>query len=83
MSENISRVADIILDMMVNKYEAPPADVSADSEFESLGFDSLVLVEMAVDLSRELGIDVEDDELNQAGSPSKAAEMLVSKGALV
>ncbi len=42
-----------------------PADISPDSTFESLGIDSLDIVEMIMDLENELGIelDLEDQKI--------------------
>ena len=40
------------------------ADISPDSTFESLGIDSLDIVEMIMDLESELGIELEMEEEN-------------------
>ena len=40
------------------------ADISPDSTFESLGIDSLDIVEMIMDLESELGIELEMDDEN-------------------
>ena len=45
--------------------ELDPAEVTPDSTFESLGIDSLDIVEMIMDLESELGIelDMEDQKI--------------------
>lgn len=44
--------------------EIDVADISPDSTFESLGIDSLDIVEMIMDLESELGIELEmEDEI--------------------
>ena len=45
--------------------EIDPSEISPDSTFESLGIDSLDIVEMIMDLESELGIelDMEDQKL--------------------
>lgn len=40
------------------------ADISPDSTFESLGIDSLDIVEMVMDLESELGIELEMEDEN-------------------
>jgi len=42
--------------------ELDPGDISRDSTFESLGIDSLDIVEMVMDLESELGVELELEE---------------------
>ena len=46
--------------------ELDPAEITPDSSFESLGIDSLDIVEMIMDLESELGIelDLEDQKIS-------------------
>ena len=44
--------------------EIDVADISPDSTFESLGIDSLDIVEMVMDLESELGIELEMEDEN-------------------
>lgn len=46
--------------------ELDPSDITPDSTFESLGIDSLDVVEMVMDLESELGVelDLEDQKIN-------------------
>lgn len=44
--------------------EIDVADISPDSTFESLGIDSLDIVEMIMDLESELGIELEMEDEN-------------------
>lgn len=39
--------------------ELDPADITPESTFESLGIDSLDIVEMIMDLENELGVELE------------------------
>ena len=43
----------------VKQLELRPEDISPDSTFESLGIDSLDVVEMIMDLENELGVELE------------------------
>ena len=49
--------------------ELNPDDIAKDSSFESLGIDSLDIVEMIMDLESELGIelDLEDQKISTFG----------------
>ena len=42
--------------------ELDPAEVTPDSTFESLGLDSLDIVEMIMDLESELGVELEMED---------------------
>lgn len=75
----VTVLTEVILDVLVAKYEAPAA-TTPETRFELLGYDSLVLVEVAVDLSRRFGTEITDDELHQAGSVAKAAQALADRG---
>ena len=49
----------------VKQLEINPEDITPDSTFESLGIDSLDIVEMIMDLETELGVelDMEDQKI--------------------
>ena len=49
-----------------NQLELNPDDITRDSTFESLGIDSLDVVEMIMDLETELGVelDMEDQKIS-------------------
>ena len=42
--------------------ELDPAEITPDSSFESLGIDSLDIVEMIMDLESELGVELDLEE---------------------
>ncbi|MFE3854965.1 acyl carrier protein [Streptomyces griseorubiginosus] len=73
-------LAEAVLALLIDKYEAPAETTAVDTEFELIGFDSLILVEVAVDLSRRYGTEVADDELQEAGTAAAVADLLVAKG---
>lgn len=58
--------------------ELDPSEITPDSSFESLGIDSLDIVEMIMDLESELGIelDLEDQKVANFG---ELAEFIDSK----
>ena len=49
--------------------ELDPSEITPDSSFESLGIDSLDIVEMIMDLESELGVelDLEDQKITTFG----------------
>jgi acyl carrier protein len=71
-----------LLNLIVSKYAAP-ADTTAETSFELLEFDSLVLVEVAVALSGRYGITVTDEELREAGNVDGTVALLEAKGVRV
>jgi acyl carrier protein len=79
MSTSTLPLADVLIDILRSDYEVPE-NTDVNTDFESLEFDSLVLVEFAVALSRRFDIDVEDHELQEAGTIAATAELLKSKG---
>ncbi len=46
----------------VKQLEIDPSDITPESTFESLGIDSLDIVEMIMDLETELGIELEMED---------------------
>lgn len=79
MTTTTMPLADVLIDILRTDYEVPE-DAGVDTDFETLEFDSLVLVEFAVALSRRFGVEVEDHELHEAGTIAATAELLRSKG---
>lgn len=54
-----------LVSFAARQLELDPAEISPDSTFESLGIDSLDVVEMIMDLESDLGIelDLEDQKI--------------------
>ncbi|WP_369391986.1 acyl carrier protein [Streptomyces sp. CG1] len=76
-------LADDLIQILSDKYGLPGEDLSAETRFETLEFDSLVMVELAVILERRLGIPVSDEELLSVESIGEAAALLSTKGVKV
>jgi acyl carrier protein len=79
MGTQTQTLTDQLLNMLTTRYGAPE-DTAADTSFELLDFDSLVLVEVAVALSSRYDINVSDDELRAAGNIAGTVALLESKG---
>ena len=55
--------ADLITDLLVDRFDVDPAAVRADDRMSELVEDSLMVVEMAITLKDELGVSATEDEL--------------------
>ena len=53
---------DKLVSYAVEQLELSPEDITPESTFESLGIDSLDVVEMIMDLENELGVELEMEE---------------------
>ena len=53
---------DKLVSYAAKQLELNPEDITPDSTFESLGIDSLDVVEMIMDLESELGIELEMED---------------------
>ena len=53
---------DKLVSYVSKQLEIDPAEITPDSTFESLGIDSLDIVEMIMDLESELGIELEMED---------------------
>ena len=58
--------------------ELDPTEITPDSSFESLGIDSLDIVEMIMDLETELGIELEMED-QQIATFGELAQFIESK----
>ena len=47
---------------VANQMDVPVEDITRDTTFESLGIDSLDMVEMVMDLEQEIGVELELEE---------------------
>jgi len=51
-----------LVDYAAKQLELDPQEITPDSTFESLGIDSLDIVEMIMDLETELGVELEMED---------------------
>lgn len=51
-----------LVNYAAKQLELDPSEITPDSTFESLGIDSLDIVEMIMDLESELGIELETED---------------------
>lgn len=78
----MNSIEERITKVLVDNFKVEHGNIGADMIFTELGFDSLVIVELALVLSDEFGIPLEDGELTDGMTIAEAAELLVAKGAV-
>lgn len=69
-------VAERIIAVMAENLQMAAAGITPATVFDDLEFDSLVLVELAVILQREFGVEVSDDELAESKTVGNAAALV-------
>ena len=71
---------DKLVAYAAKQLELDPDDITRDSTFESLGIDSLDIVEMVMDLESELGIELEleDQKITTFGEMADFIESKVN-----
>ena len=67
-----------LVNYAAKQLEIDASEISPDSTFESLGIDSLDIVEMIMDLESELGVEL-DMEDQKIATFQELADFLVSK----
>jgi acyl carrier protein len=72
-------IIDRILDVVADRCDIPPHQLGPATEFDSLGFDSLVLAELAVIIGVEYDLPITEEELADAGTVGEAALVCTSK----
>jgi acyl carrier protein len=60
-------------------FEVDAGDVKADASFDSLGLDSLDLVELSVRIEDAYGIDIEEDDLKDVWTIDHAIDVVLRK----
>ena len=69
---------DKLVSYAAKQLDLNPDDISPDSTFESLGIDSLDIVEMIMDLESELGVELEMED-QKISNFKELAEFIESK----
>lgn len=72
-----------LCEVLREKFLVPAEAVRPTAPFASMELDSLVLVELAVSLTRRYGVQVSDWELEAAGTIENTVGLLLRKDALL
>ena len=65
--------------LLVDTFGVPEGDVQPDATFESLGLDSLDVVELTLVLEEETGVKLEDEELEDVRTVRDAINKVSEK----
>jgi acyl carrier protein len=79
MNTRTRTLTDHLLTLLTSKYYAPP-EITAETPFDLMDLDSLVLVEVAVALTGRHHVTVTDEELRKAGTVAGTVALLEAKG---
>ena len=63
----------------LKSFEVKPEDVSPDVSYDSLGLDSLDLVELSVRIEDVYGVDIEEDDLKDVWKIDDAIDVVMKK----
>ena len=73
-------ILEKIKDVVADKLDADPADVTEESRFmDDLGADSLDVVELIMGLEDEFGVEISDDEAENIRTVGDAVRFIVDK----
>ncbi|MDQ3931459.1 MAG: acyl carrier protein [Actinomycetota bacterium] len=76
MDQNIYASVERIL---IETFQVPADEVSPDATFESLELDSLDLVELTLAIEEELGVKIEDEEVERIRTVRDAVDLIAEK----
>ncbi|GGI06258.1 acyl carrier protein [Egicoccus halophilus] len=65
--------------ILVDTFGVPADDVAPDATFETLGLDSLDVVELTLVLEEETGVKLEDEELEDVRTVQDAIDKVAEK----
>ncbi len=76
MDQDLYRTVETIL---TDTFRVPEDEVGPDATFESMQLDSLDLVELTMVIEEEVGLRIEDDELEGVETVRDAVELMARK----
>ena len=79
MSTQTQTLTEQLLTLITTKYSVP-RETTAETPFELIDLDSLVLVEVAVTLTGRYHVTVTDEELRDAGNIAGTVALLEARG---
>jgi|HubBroStandDraft_5_1064220.scaffolds.fasta_scaffold1573651_1 acyl carrier protein len=62
--------------LIASTFGIPEQQISPDATFEDLEFDSLALVELALTVQQEFGVEIKDDAITSQDTLARAAELI-------
>ncbi|MBA8826225.1 acyl carrier protein [Saccharopolyspora lacisalsi] len=77
----MSTLHDRVMTVMSDKFSIPQDKIEPDLTMEDLSFDSLILIEFGLVLSKEFDVDIADDEISTEFTVSDVVDLVTRKGA--
>lgn len=75
----MSRLYDSVVDVITDRFGIPRERVVSGANFDDLGLDSLSQIELVTALQKQLGIRIEDDEVDDLSNVEDVVQLLESK----
>lgn len=79
----MNTIEEDIATILADQFKISREVIGTDVTFESLQFDSLVLIELGLVLGKEFSIVIEDGELTDDMTIGQLADLALAKGAVV
>ena len=76
MSMSNDEIASKLTEILTEQFGVPEDEISPDASFESMGLDSLDLVEVTLVIDEELGVKIPDDRLPEIETPAQAVNVI-------
>ncbi|MCX4747731.1 acyl carrier protein [Kitasatospora sp. NBC_01287] len=76
-----TQIAEKVIELLQVKYGYGADELTATTDFEELGFDSLVFVELAVALESDYQIPLSETEVAETTTVRELAELIEAKAA--
>ncbi|WP_327068084.1 acyl carrier protein [Kitasatospora sp. NBC_01250] len=76
-----TQIVEKVIELLQVKYGYGTDEVTATTDFEELGFDSLVFVELAVALESDYGVPLSEAEVAETTTVQELAELIEAKTA--
>lgn len=73
------QISSTFTDILTGTFGVPAEDVAPDATFEAMGLDSLDVVELTLVIEEELGVKIEDDELEDIRTLQDAVDKVAAK----
>ncbi|MFC8270094.1 acyl carrier protein [Streptomyces cinereoruber] len=77
----MSSMYNSVAEVMANRFGMDRDIVVAEATFDDLGLDSLSQIELATALTKQLGVELDDDEMAELSTVGEIVALLESKGA--
>lgn len=68
--------------ILADEFGVPADEITADATFEALGLDSLDLVEVTMIVDEQLGVKLEDADLESIETVGQAVDAIAAKAAV-